>query len=64
MTDIETPSIQPEQPPGPTSSMLCPDCRSRMDYRGERTNPVARKIRDDVFYCPVCKTEILRPHKV
>jgi hypothetical protein len=62
MTDFETPSIQPDQPRIPT--MRCPDCRANMSYRGERKNPVLSKYRDDVFYCPGCRIEILRPNNV
>jgi len=34
-----------------------------MEYRGERVNLIARKVRDHVFHCPICEIEILRPYK-
>lgn len=64
MADFETPPLQPEHPLSRLPSMHCPDCHGHMEYRGERANAIARKVRDHAFYCPVCEMEILRPHKV
>jgi predicted RNA-binding Zn-ribbon protein involved in translation (DUF1610 family) len=45
-------------------SLQCPDCGTRMDYRGERVKALVPGIREEIFYCPVCDIEILRPRKI
>jgi predicted RNA-binding Zn-ribbon protein involved in translation (DUF1610 family) len=64
MTNFETPPIQPDLPPGRMLSLQCPDCGTRMDYRGERVKALVPGIREEIFYCPVCDIEILRPRKI
>jgi uncharacterized protein YbaR (Trm112 family) len=62
MTQSDIPS-EPEQPPRPPPVLVCPGCGVPMDYRGERRQVAGSKYRDDIFICPSCKTELLRPRK-
>ena len=61
MTQSNIPN-EPEQSAMPPA-LVCPSCGVPMEYR-ETGKPVAgSQYRDDVFVCPSCKIQILRPRK-